>query len=164
MRYHKLLSPFLLLGVLRMVGGCNASLLQGERGSIALMPFWNEEMGIQGVGPLQNWAEQAELVQISFRGTLDDLIPIVQEQTSITQLPEPSTTYRGKALTWSLWSTETQLKEAGPGTWHIELALAEGESAAYLVALVVQPEEYDANPGLYDTVFVHALYALQPLE
>jgi hypothetical protein len=150
--------------MLLALGACSASLPQGERGSIALVPFWNEEMGIQGVEPLQNWAEQADLVQISVPGDMDDLVAIVQEQTEITELPEPSGTYRGKALTWSLWSTETQLKDAGPETWHVELALAEGESAAYLVAPVVQPDEYDANPGLYDTVFGHALYALQPLE
>jgi hypothetical protein len=150
--------------MLLALGACSASLPQSERGSIALVPFWNEEMGIQGVEPLQNWAEQADLVQISVPGDMDDLVAIVQEQTEITELPEPSGTYRGKALTWSLWSTETQLKDAGPETWHVELALAEGESAAYLVALVVQPDEYDANTGLYDTVFGHALYALQPLE
>jgi hypothetical protein len=150
--------------MLLALGACSASLPQGERGSIALVPFWNEEMGIQGVEPLQNWAEQADLVQISVPGDMDDLVAIVQEQTEITELPEPSGTYRGKALTWSLWSTETQLKDAGPETWHVELALAEGESEAYLVALVVQPDEYDANPGLYDTVFGHALYALEPLE
>jgi hypothetical protein len=121
-------------------------------------------MGIQGVEPLQDWAEQADLVQISVPGTMDDLIAIVQEQTDITELPEPTGTYRGRALTWSLWSTETQLKDAGPGNWHVELAMAEGESAGYLVALVVQPEAYAASPGLYETVFRHALYALQPVE
>ncbi len=164
MRYHRLLRPLLLCSVLLVAGACSASLPQSGRGSIALVPFWNEEMGIQGVEPLQNWAEQADLVQISVPGDMDDLVAIVQEQTEITELPEPSGTYRGKALTWSLWSTETQVKDAGPGNWHVELALAEGESAAYLVALVVQPEAYDARPGLYDTVFSHALYALQPLE
>jgi hypothetical protein len=158
------LRPLLLFGVLLVVGACSASLPQSERGSIALLPYWNAEMGIQGVEPLQNWAEQAELVQISVPGTMDDLVAIVQEQTDITELPEPSSTYRGKALTWSLWSTETQLEDAGPGNWLVELALAEGESAGYLVALVVQPEAYAASPGLYDTVFRHALYALQPLE
>ena len=164
MRYHRPLRSLLLCGVLLAAGACSMSLPQGEPGSIALVPFWSEEMGIQGVEPLQNWAEQAELVQLSVPGTPEDLIPILQEQTSIIQLPEPSSTYRGKALTWSLWGTETQVKDAGPGNWHLSLALAEGESAAYLVALVVQPDEYEANPGLYDTVFAHALYALQPLE
>ena len=164
MRHYRLLSPLLLLGVLLAVGACSATLPQSERGSIALIPFWNEEMGIQGVEPLQNWAEQAELVQLSVPGDMDDLVAIVQEQTSITQLPEPLGTYTGKALTWSLWSAETQVKDAGSGNWHVELALAEGESTAYLVALVVQPDEYDAKPRLYDTVFGHALYSLQPLE
>jgi hypothetical protein len=121
-------------------------------------------MGIQGVEPLQNWSDQADLVQISVPGTMDDLVAIVLEQTDITELPEPSSTYTGKALTWSLWSTETQVKDAGPMNLHVELALAEGEAAGYLVALVVQPEAYAASPGLYDTVFRHALYALQPLE
>lgn len=164
MRHRSLLNPLLLCGVLLVASACSVSLPQSERGSIALVPFWNEEMGIQGVEPLQNWAEQAELVQLSVPGTLDDLMAIVQEQTSITQLPDPAGTYRGKAFAWSLWSAEAQVKDAGPETWHVELALAEGESAAYLVALVVRPGEYETNPAPYDTVFRHALYALQPLE
>jgi hypothetical protein len=164
MRHYRLLSPLLLFGVLLMVGACSASLPQSKRGSIALLPYWNAEMGIQGVEPLQNWSDQADLVQISVPGTMDDLVAIVLEQTDITELPEPSSTYTGKALTWSLWSTETQVKDAGPMNLHVELALAEGEAAGYLVALVVQPEAYAASPGLYDTVFRHALYALQPLE
>jgi len=164
MRTRRLLMPLLLCSVLLTAGACSASLPQSARGSIALVPFWNQEMGIQGVEPLQNWSEQAELVQISVPGSLDDVVAIVLEQTSITQLPEPSSTYKGKAFTWSLWSTETQIKGAGPGTLHVDLALTEGESAAYLVSLVVRPDAYDANPALYDTVFTHALYALQPLE
>ena len=164
MRYHRLLNPLLLFGILLMVGACSASLPQSERGSIALLPYWNAEMGIQGVEPLQDWTDQAELIQISVPGTMDDLVAIVLEQTEITELPDPSSTYTGKALTWSLWSTETKVKDAGPMNLHVELALAEGEAAGYLVALVVQPEAYAASPGLYDTVFRHALYALQPLE
>jgi hypothetical protein len=158
------MNALLLCSILLVASACSMSLPQGEPGSIALEPFWNEEMGIQGVEPLTNWAEQAELVQLSVPGTLDDLMAIVEEQTGITQLPEPTRTYRGRAFTWKLWSDETQLKDAGPENWHLELALAEGESAAYLIALVVKPEEYEANPGLYDTVFTHALYALQPLQ
>jgi hypothetical protein len=164
MRTRRLLMPLLLCSVLLTAGACSASLPQSARGSIALVPFWNQEMGIQGVEPLQNWSEQAELVQISVPGSLDDVVAIALEQTSITQLPEPSSIYKGKAFTWSLWSTETQIKGAGPGALHVDLALTEGESAAYLVALVVRPDAYDANPALYDTVFTHALYALQPLE
>lgn len=164
MRHRRLLNSLLLCGILLVASACTLSLPQGEPGSIALVPFWNEEMGIQGVEPLQNWAEHAELVQLSVPGAIDDLIPIVQEKTSITHLPEPSSTYRGKALTWSLWSIETQLTDAGPGNWHLELALTESESTAYLVALVVQPDDYESNPALYNTVFAHALYALQPLE
>jgi hypothetical protein len=164
MRMHRVLMLFLLGGAMVIMAACNTSLPQGHNGSIGLMPFWDEEMGIQGVAPSQGWSDRAQLVQGSIPGTLDDAIAIVLEQTSLTSLPEPIGHYDGRAFTWDLWTTETQLMEVGPQTLHLDLAMAEGDSAAYFIALVVMPEAYRADPALYDTVFAHALYALEPLE
>ncbi len=33
-----------------------------------------------------------------------------------------------------------------------------------MVVLITLPMEYEANKALYQTVFEHALYALEPLE
>lgn len=158
----------LLLGILAsallVVTGCTVSLREGDSGSILLTPFVDEELGIQGVAPQQGWTDQAELVQYSLPGTIDDAIAIVLDQTSLTELPEPVGSYKGKALAWDLYAFETQVTDVGPQTLHLELALAEDESAAYLVALAVLPDAYDASAALYETVFTHAVYALAPLK
>jgi hypothetical protein len=164
MQMRRVLLLLFLGGAMLVMAACNASLPQGNTGSVSLMPFWDEEMGIHGVMPVQDWSDQAELVQGSVPGTMDDAIATVLEQTSLTDLPQPVGHYDGRAFTWDLWTTETQFKELGPQTVHLDLALAEGDAAAYLVALVVMPEAYRANPALYDTVLAHALYALEPLE
>jgi hypothetical protein len=148
----------LLLGILAsallVVMGCTVSLPEGDSGSILLTPFVDEEIGIQGVAPQQGWTDQAELIQYSLPGSIDDAIALVLDQTSLTELPEPVGSYKGKALTW----------DVGPQTLHADLALAEDESAAYLVALAVLPDAYDASSALYETVFTHMVYALAPFK
>lgn len=154
----------LMLGTSLAVTACTVPLPQGNSGSIALVPFWDEEQGIQGVTPAQDWTDQAQLIQLSIPGTREDAVAIVLEQTTLTELPPPASTYRGKAFAWDLYAAELQLYDSGPQTLHVELALAEDETAAYIVALVALPEAYEENPHLYETVFRHALYALKPLE
>jgi hypothetical protein len=158
----------LLLGILAsallVVMGCTVSLPEGDSGSILLTPFVDEEIGIQGVAPQQGWTDQAELIQYSLPGSIDDAIALVLDQTSLTELPEPVGSYKGKALTWDLYTFETQSKDVGPQTLHADLALAEDESAAYLVALAVLPDAYDASSALYETVFTHMVYALAPFK
>jgi hypothetical protein len=168
--------------VLLMAAACGPSLPQGETGSIALIPFFNQELGIQGVVPhgcAQVGSDTFEcanltpeqgsvvLVQSAVPGTMDDLVALVLDRTSFSKLPELADRYRGKAFTWDLYTAETRLTGAGDAadeTVHLDLALAEGDSAAYMVALVTLPAAYNANPVLYDTIFTHAAYALAPLE
>lgn len=164
MRIQRVLMLLLLGSAMVVLVACKTTLPQGHSGSIGLVPFWDAEMGIQGVAPSQGWSDQAQLVQGSVPGGMDDVISTVVEQTGLAGLPEPMDHHVGRAFTWDLWTTETQVKAVGPQTLHLDLALAEGSSAAYFVALVVIPEAYRANPALYETVFAHALYALEPLE
>jgi hypothetical protein len=171
-----------LVVVLLVVAACSPALPQDDSGSVALIPFFNQELGIQGVMPhgctqvssdtfectnLTPEQDFAVLVQSTVPGTMDDLVAIVLNQTGFSELPEPTDRYRGRAFTWDLYTGETRLTDAGDAadeTVHLDLALAEGDSAAYLVALVTLPEAYNANPVLYDTIFTHAAYALAPLE
>jgi hypothetical protein len=168
--------------VLLVAVACGPALPQGDTGSVALFPFFNQELGIQGVVPhgcaqvssdmfdcanLTPEQDFAVLVQSAVPGTMDDLVAFVLDQTSFAELPELVDRYRGKAFTWDLYTGETQLTDAGDAaneTVHLDVALAEGDSAAYIVALVTLPEAYNANPVLYDTIFTHAAYALAPLE
>ena len=168
--------------VLLVTAACSPALPQGDSGSVALFPFFNQELGIQGVVPhgcaqvssdtfectnLTPEQDFAVLVQSTVPGTLDDLVALVLDQTGFSELPQPTDRYRGRAFTWDLYTGETQLSDAAAaaiGTVHLDLALAEGDSAAYIVALVTLPEAYNANPVVYDTIFTHAVYALAPLE
>ena len=162
MKKNLLLS--ILASALLVVMGCTVSLPEGDSGSILLTPFVDKELGIQGVAPQQGWTDQAELIQYSLPGTIDDVIALVLDQTSLTELPEPVGSYKGKALTWDLYTFNVQSQEVGPEAVRVDLALAEDESAAYLVALAVLPDAFDANAALYETIFTHAIYALAPLK
>ena len=67
-------------------------------------------------------------------------------------------------LTWNLFEIEGQIYDAGPGIYRMDLALAQDSSRFYLVALITRPDEYTAYAAMYEAVFTHALYALQPLD
>ena len=47
MRRYKVLLPILLFAGMLATTACSVSLPQGTSGSIALIPFWDEEQGIQ---------------------------------------------------------------------------------------------------------------------
>jgi hypothetical protein len=162
-RTRVLLSILLVSGVLA-ISACSVSLPQGTSGSIALIPFWDEEQGVQGVRPLEGWTKEAQLVQgaIPMAGT--DAMALLLAGTDLTAMPESTGRYTGKAFTWELYSFETHLQDVPVGTVRVDLAIAEDGSTTYSVALVVLPDAYSANPALFDTVFTHALYALEPME
>jgi len=159
-----MLVTIMLLGTIPAMSDCSLSLPQGNSGSVALIPFWDEEQGIQGVTTPQDWADQAELVQLAIPGTREEAVAIVLERTSLAELPPLAGTYRGKAFAWDLYAAELQIHESGPQTLHAELGLAEGEGNVYLVVLVTLQEVYAAKPALYETIFRHTLYALEPLK
>jgi hypothetical protein len=158
----------LLLGVLTSifltVTACSG--LQGEHGSgsIAMAPFVSEEYGIRGLAPQEGWTDRALLAQMSFPGTMDELVTEITADTDLIALPRSIGTYRGSAFTWDLFKFNTQIKDQGSAIYRVELALAQSESAIYLVYLVTQPTDYAANTALYKTVYIHALYALTPIE
>jgi len=148
-----------------LVGGtaCGISLPVGEPGAVRMAPFRNEEYGLAGLEPLQGWSDGAELVQQVSPGTVDDVVGILRAQTDLVSLPRSTGSYQGKHLHWDLYTFSSQLAEAPPGIYRMRMGLAQEGSKVYLVVLVTVPEAYRANPGLYDTVFEHALYALGPI-
>jgi hypothetical protein len=159
--------------------GCSLELPEGESGSIALMPVFNQELGIQGVVPAGCAREDADshdctgvspeqspliIVQVRVPGSPDELINLVLEQTALTELPEPTRRFRGSAFTWKLYACETQIPESGPETLRLDLALAKDDAAGYLVAMVTLPEDYATHAKWYDSVFSHVVYALSPMN
>lgn len=164
MRRTKVLLPILLFAGVLAITACSASLPQGASGSIALIPFWDEEQGIQGVQPLEDWTEEAELVQAAIPGNGQDALDQLLAQTDLSALPESTGRFSGKAFTWDLCTFESHLEGVPVDAVHFDLAMAETGSTTYVVMLLALPDAYDANPALYDTVFTHALYALEPME
>ena len=169
----------ILAGLLLVLTACSASLPVGTSGSVALLPFFDEEMGIRGIVPhgcsqaqagntecpnLISGQAPVALVQQAAPVPLDELVDAVLASTALEQLPESAGSYKGTAFTWDLYAAETQIKDLGPVTVQLDLALAGGESKSYLIAMVTLPEDYEANTALLETVFTHALYSLAPLE
>lgn len=171
------LPPGILACMLLAVAACSSSLAGGESGSVAMFPFTDQEYGIRGLAPQEGWVDQGVLLQESFAGTMDELVALAADQMDLIQLPRSTGTYTGAHLTWDLYTFETQVKDAGPGIYRVNMALANGrtpeacpewsergEGVYYLVILVALPADYAAHRARYDTVFEHALYALAPLE
>jgi len=164
MRRTRVLLLLLLVGGALVIATCDFSLPQGTAGSITLIPFWDEQQGIQGVQPLKGWTQEAQLVQDAIPMNRTDAVTLLLADTDLTAMPESTGRYTGKAFTWDLYMFETHVQDASVGAVRVDLAVAEDASTTYVVSLVVLPDAYSANPALFDTVFTHALYALEPME
>jgi hypothetical protein len=160
----KALLPILLLAGLLAIASCSFSLPEGTEGSIALIPFWDDEQGIQGVQPMEDWSEEATIRQIAVPFSSEEAITLLLKETDLSALPEAAGSFQGKAFTWTLYEFESHLEELPVGILHFDMAVAEGESTTYVIGLLALPDAYDANQAMYDAVFTHALYALEPME
>ncbi len=156
--------PILILAGTLAIAACSFSLPEGTDGSIALIPFWDEEQGIQGVQPMEGWSEEALLRQIAVRSSPEEARALILEQTDLSDFPESVGLYRGKAFTWDLYKFESSLEEVPEAILHFDLAVAETDSTTYVVALVALPDAHSADPKLHDTIFTHALYAFEPMD
>ena len=168
MRRTRIALPILLLVAALSLTACSISLPQGASGHIALIPFWDEGQGIQGVQPLEGWSEETRLVQIALPASSQEALAQILAETDLSTLPESTGTYKGKAFTWDLYTFESRLEGAPVDSVHFDLAVAETESATppgtYIVMLLSLPDNYRANPAFYDSVFTHVVYALEPME
>jgi hypothetical protein len=156
---------FLCVPLIALVGltACGGSPQQENGGWVGMTPYVNEESGLRGLMPQQGWSDEAQLVLGSAPVGLDELAAEVVRQTDLQELPPALGTYTGRAFTWNLYSFECHLPDFDP-LLTVKLAQAEGESASYFVVLAALPQAYEANPSLYETVFRHAVYALEPLK
>jgi imidazolonepropionase-like amidohydrolase len=136
---------------------------------IELAPFANEDLGISGVVP-SGWKELEPsvyargnpevdptlFVQLSAPGeSAESLALSVLANFGVSELPaEPMDSYESAALAWTLYQLESPMAP-------MALALAETDSAAYLVLIAAPGEEMDA---LAETLFFPAVDALTPIE
>jgi hypothetical protein len=163
-RRKTVLLPILILAGMLAIGACSFQLPEGAEGSMPLIPFWDEEQGIQGVQPMEGWNEEAVLRQVAIPFSPEEATALLLEQTGLSALPESTGRYQGKAFTWDLYEFESNLEDVPGGILHVDLAVAEIDSTAYVVALLALPDAYDVNRAMYNTVYTHALYALEPME
>lgn len=125
--------------------------------------YTNTEKGLRGVEAV-DLGEDVEVVQEVFPGSIEELRDAALESMNLEEFPESTGTYRGKSLTWNLFSFDAQIEDLGPFTVSINMAVAEGDSESYFVALVALPEGYEENAEKYDSVFYHTIYAFSPIE
>lgn len=143
---------------------CTASNYQADSQGWVMMNYYtNQEKGISGLQPLE-LGENVEIIQEVFPGSIQELREAALEQMNIEEFPESIGKYHGRALSWDLYSFEAQIRELGPFDLAVNLAVAEGDSVSYFVALVALPEDYEANTEKYEAVFYHTLYAFSPAE
>jgi len=143
---------------------CTSSTFQNESQGWVLMRYYtSEEKGISGIEPV-DLGEDVQLVQEAFPGSLEELRAAALESIDLQGFPESMGTYQGAALTWDLYSFEAQIADLGPFTVSLDMAIAEGDTVSYFVALVSLPENYEENADKYQSVFYHTLYAFSPIE
>jgi len=153
----------ILLSLATLVTACGGWGADHGGGTVIMAPFMDEAQGIRGNAPAEGWAERAVLLQQSFTGTADDLTALLAEQTDLIRLPRSIGTYEGRALTWQRYRFETQIPDAGPGIYRVDMGVAQGETAIYLVTLITESMEYERQAALYESVLTHAMWALTPL-
>jgi sulfatase modifying factor 1 len=131
---------------------------------IALVPYTSEEMGIRGIVP-EGWvkvkpgqfqpvpvSDPTLLGQIAFPGAT------IEQVMETGRFPERVGSMETADFTWGLHHAELEWPD-NVGTLVFDVALAEADAGAYLVALVALADEHDA---LYDGVFMPAVRALGP--
>lgn len=153
---------FALILILGLIS-CSTSLDMDSQGWILMRYFSSEERGFSGVEPV-DLGDNAQLVQEAFPGSREEMVAVTMETTTLDEFPDSTGSYQGAALSWDLYSFDTEIPELGPFTVHLNMALAGGDSQGYFVALVTLPEENEEFPEKYRSVFLHTIYSLSPNE
>jgi hypothetical protein len=92
------------------------------------------------------------------------LSALLLEQTDLISLPRSHGTYQGAHLSWELYTFHTQLQDAPPGIYRVDMGISEQDGVQYLAILVCVSTTYDQHTPMYEAVFEHVLYALQPWQ
>lgn len=173
---NKVLRLGMLMGLTLFVVACTGPSAGHDTGTILLSPYTNETMSITTMVP-QDWAEvqpgefhrgsspvdATTLILVALpRMTPDEMANLAVAQLGLDQLPESTAVYHSPHLTWHLYAFDMDRPEAG--MLRADLALAEGEAASYVILAAAYTYDYERNPALFETVFLHTLHAFAPLE
>ena len=147
--------------------GIQFVLPSGEMEAVALVPYANEEMGINGVRP-DGWAESAPgvfsrggsgldvvlLIAQAAAGRASDMLAKFTRQLGLDAPPSPVGEREANGLSWELYAVEVR-------GLSVDIALAEGGELVLVVLLQAKPEE---RISLYEQAFLPAVDALKPAE
>lgn len=139
---------------------------------IELTPFVMQESNVGGLAPLA-WVQiqPGVFTRESATDDLTTLIHVAQREATIAQVAQPfvfaleldalpdeseAEPYSGGAFEWLIYSFELEVSELDVGVLTVDIAVAEDNLGAYLVALQTTPAEREA---LQAAVFFPALDA-----
>jgi hypothetical protein len=173
----KAIRAYIVLGFLAItLISCSIQNQRVENGYLTMMPYENRAMAYQAMIPL-GWQEvdtgefspgsnQSAPIQLILVGIPDthiaDLENLAVTQLGIEKLPMIQRNYTSRTLTWDLY--EFQTDSLSVPDVHVLLALAEGDHASYAVAMIAITDTFLEGPALYETIFLHAVHGLSPLE
>ena len=142
------------------------------QGDVTLVPFTSEAFGIAGLVP-EGWAEAAPGVYVRGSSPTDltsliqqaapgmaaaQLLGLLRAQLGLAEAPERVDSYESAAFVWDLYRVEVEVP--GMGAIHVSIALAETESASFVVLLQALEDEYEL---LHEAVFLPVVEALDLL-
>jgi hypothetical protein len=149
---------------------------EGNIGVISVVPYVNKELGLRGIVPAE-WEEfdqgnfaranspidQSSLILASALGmSMDEAKTYAASQLGLDELPESLESYKSPYLLWDLY--EVDLDDPGVGTLKMNIALTDSGSMVYGVLVIALARDYEAEKPFHETVFIHAVHALMPLE
>ena len=144
-----------------------------QAATVTLTPVTIESKGIKTAAP-EDWSELNPGLFARGKSALDQtlmifdavpdqepsvFIPGLKSFLNLGEFPDESaSTFESNAITWNLYRIEST---ANGMAIHPAAALGQDELNAYVVVLMVSPEESD---WLYESAFLPAVEALKPLE
>lgn len=165
----------MLLCLVILISGCTAVDSDGNDGQIIMMPVTNEELGFNGVVPM-NWHQDNPgvftakgslrdfgiLVHNILPGTgLEGLIDSLEESRGVVLLSGDAGEYHSPVMDWETYLVE--FDEQGLATLRGRMGVAEQDSTVYIVFSGSIENNYERYPQVYDTVFYQVLHAFKPI-
>ena len=159
-----------------LITSCGGSLDPGDIGYVTMMPYVNEGMGIRSVVPL-NWIEtsagefqrrESELDQTTLilakipEMSLEEAKSFAASQLGLDELPSSLGNYTSPTLTWELYEFESMM--GGLINLKFMLAMASDEVDVYAVLMAGLEVEFVYEAPFHETIFIHVIHGLSPLE
>ncbi len=167
---------YLALSLFLFLPACSSSPENHEGGSVYMVPFVIEELGIQGIIP-SGWnavgggeynrgatpIDLTTLIQTSLPDiAMDEAVDFAAEQLGLEELPESIGTYKTPTSEWDIYHFELPLGDISQ--LKVDLALVEIDGATYAVMVAALADDYETEAPYHETIFLHAVYAFGPIE